>query len=72
MDYGYKITTHGRQLLAACLDIGKPLRLTRAAVGSGLIDGAEDLARTHALIHYVSEASIADRRHEEEIGRAHV
>ena len=66
MDYGYKITTHGRQLLAACLDIGRPLRLTRAAVGSGLIDGAEDLARTHALIHYVSEASIADRRHEED------
>lgn len=64
MDYGYKITTHGRAVLAACLDIGRPLRLTRAAVGSGLIDGAEDLAKTHDLICYVSGASIVNRRHE--------
>jgi len=64
LDYGYKLTIHGRRLLAACLDLGKPLRLTRAAVGSGLIDQDEDLAKAHALIHYVAEASIADRRHE--------
>ena len=36
MDYSFKITTHGRAVLAACLDLGKPLKLTRAAVGSGL------------------------------------
>lgn len=66
MDYGYKITTHGRAVLAACLDLGKPLRLTRAAVGSGLIDKDEDLAKVHNLIRYVAEASITDRRHEED------
>lgn len=66
MDHGYKITTHGRRLLAACLDLGEPLKLTRAAVGSGLIDRDEDLAKAHALIQYAAEASIADRRHEED------
>ncbi len=66
MDYGYKLTTHGRRVLAACLDLGAPLRLTRAAVGSGLIDKDEDLAKAHALIQYAAEASIADRRHEED------
>ena len=66
MDYGYKITTHGRRLLAALLDLGKPLKLTRAAVGSGLVDQDEDLAKVHALVRYAAEASIADRRHEED------
>jgi len=66
LDYGYKLTTHGRAVLAACLDLGKPLKLTRAAVGSGLIDKDEDLAKAHALIRYAAEASIADRRHEED------
>jgi len=66
LDYGYKLTTHGRRVLAACLDLGAPLRLTRAAVGGGLIDRDEDLAKAHALIHYAAEASIADRRHEED------
>lgn len=64
MDYGYKITTHGRRLLAACLDLGRPLKLTRAAVGSGLIGQDEDLAEAHALVRYAAEASIADRKHE--------
>lgn len=66
MDYGYKITTHGRAVLAACLDLGRPLKLTRAAVGSGLVDRDEDLAKVHALVRYAAEASIADRRHEED------
>lgn len=66
MDYGYKITTHGRAVLAACLDLGRPLKLTRAAVGSGLADKDEDLAKVHALVRYAAEASIADRRHEED------
>lgn len=66
MDYGYKITTHGRAVLAACLDLGKPLKLTRAAVGSGLIDQDEDLAKAYVLVRYAAEASIADRRHVED------
>lgn len=66
MDYGYKITTHGRAVLAACLDLGKPLKLTRAAVGSGLVDQDEDLAKVHALVRYEEEAAVADRRHVED------
>lgn len=64
MDYGYKITTHGRAVQAACMDLQKPLKLTRAAVGSGLIDKDEDMAKVHSLIQYAAEASITDRRHE--------
>lgn len=66
MDYGYKITTHGRAVLAACMDLQKPLKLTRAAVGGGLIDKDEDMAKAHALVQYAAEASITDRRHEED------
>lgn len=64
MDYAYKITTHGRAVLAACMDMSQPLKLTRAAVGRGLIDKAADLATQHALVQYAAEATIADRRHE--------
>lgn len=64
MDYGYKITTHGRQVLAACLDLQKPLWLTRAAVGSGFIDRDEDLAKVHDLVQYTATAAVVDRRHE--------
>lgn len=66
MDYSFKITTHGRAVLAACLDLSKPLKLTRAAVGSGLADQDEDLAKVHALVRYEEEAAVADRRHVED------
>lgn len=66
MDYSFKITTHGRAVLAACLDLSKPLKLTRAAVGSGLVDQDEDLAKVHALVRYEEEAAVADRRHVED------
>lgn len=62
MNYGFKPTTHGEALIAACMDLGAPLKITRAAVGSGLAGGS--LADTHALVHYIAEASIGERRHE--------
>lgn len=62
MNYGFKPTTHGEALIAACMDLGAPLKITRAAVGSGLAGGA--LANTHALVHYITDASIGERRHE--------
>lgn len=64
MDYGYKITRQGRALLAACLDLGLPLKLTRAAVGSGQVDEGVSLADVHALLQYAADAAILDRRHE--------
>lgn len=62
LNYGFKPTTHGEALITACMDLGAPLKITRAAVGSGLAGGS--LANTHALIHYIADADIADRRHE--------
>lgn len=64
MERGYKITTHGRDVLTACMGLQKPPTITRAAVGSGMIPDGEDMADRHELIQYVSEAAIAERRHE--------
>ena len=63
MNYGYKVTKQGRELLAACLATGEELEFTRVAVGSGR--GAEDvdLADMTDLIHYVADGTIAQRRH---------
>lgn len=66
MDYGYKITTHGRALMAACADLEQPLKLTRAAVGSGLVDEGINLADVHGLVRYVAEGTIGERRHEDD------
>ena len=62
MNYGFKPTTHGEALISACMDLGAPLKITRAAVGSGMAGGS--LADIHALVHYIADADIADRRHE--------
>ena len=62
LNYGFKPTTHGEALIAACMDLGAPLKITRAAVGSGLAGGS--LANTHALVHYIADAGITDRRHD--------
>lgn len=62
MNYGFKPTTHGEALIAACMDLGAPLKITRAAVGSGMAGGS--LSEVHELIQYVAEASIGERRHE--------
>lgn len=66
MDYCYKLTTNGRAVLAACMDLGRPLRLTRAAVGSGTAPEGANLADQHDLIQYAAEGTIADRRHQED------
>lgn len=62
LNYGFKPTTHGEALIAACMDLGAPLKITRAAVGSGMAGGS--LSEVHELIQYVAEASIGERRHE--------
>lgn len=64
MDYGYKLTTHGRAALAACLARDAPLTLTRAAVGSGQAPEGAELAELHQLIAPVAQAAIGERRHE--------
>ena len=66
MNYAFKITTNGRRVLAACIDTGKALELTRVAVGKGRISESADLADQHELISYVTDASIGNRRHSQD------
>ena len=63
MDYAYKITTHGRAVMAACMDLGAPFRVTRAAFGKGLPGETDNLADLHQLISYVSDGAIINRSH---------
>ena len=67
MDRQYKITTHGRAVQAACLDLELPLKITRAAVGSGVLPEGAALEEQTALIQYVADVPITDRRHEENL-----
>ena len=64
MDYGYKLTTHGRAVLAACLARDAPLTLTRTAVGSGQAPDGTELAGLHQLLQPAAPATIGERRHE--------
>lgn len=66
MTFSFKVTTHGRAILAACADLEAPLKLTRAAVGSGRVGEDVELADVHELLRYVAEASIGERRHEDD------
>lgn len=64
MDYAFKVTTQGREVLAACLATGAPLRITKVEIGSGTVPEGVDLAGVHTLYQYVTEGTIAERRHE--------
>lgn len=64
MDFSFKITTHGRALLAACMARSAPLELTRVSFGDGRVDEDTNLADVHELVHFVTEGSIGERTHE--------
>ena len=64
MEYRYKPTTNGRNALAAGMALEKPPKITRVAFGSGKAAEDVNLADVHALLSYVSEGAVADRRHE--------
>jgi hypothetical protein len=66
MEYGYKPTTHGRTLLAACAALEKPLTLTRVAIGSGVVPEGTNLADVHELVSYVADGTIGERLHEDD------
>lgn len=66
MDYAFKPTTHGRTVIAACMALEAPLKLTRVAVGSGRVAEDIDLADMHELIQYEAEGSLGERRHEKD------
>jgi len=67
MNYGYKVTTAGRELLAALLATGEELEITRVAVGSGKVSEDTNLADMTGLIQYIAEGRIAQRRHENNV-----
>jgi len=66
MDYSFKPTTHGRAVLAACMSLGRPPEICRVAFGSGKIAELANLADQHELLEYVSDGTIANRRHAED------
>ncbi len=70
MDYAYKVTTHGRAVIAACMALEKSFHITRTAFGSGLVPEDANLADVHQLVEYISEGAIADRSHKD--GRFHL
>ena len=64
MNFAYKMTTHGRAVLAACMDLEEPFRITRVAFGSGRVNEGAELADVHELVSYVSDGAVTDRYHE--------
>lgn len=60
----FKVTASGRELLAALLETGQGLEITRVCVGSGQIEEGVDLSEMTELIHYEAEGAIAERSHE--------
>lgn len=66
MDYGYKPTTTGRAILAACLATKTPLVMTRVAMGCGKVPEGTNLADVHELISYVSDGTIGESTHKDD------
>lgn len=64
MNYCYKVTTHGRAVMAACMALEQPMRITRVAFGSGKLDPDVNPADVHELLSFVSNGTVAERRHE--------
>lgn len=67
MNYSFKVTTGGRELLAALLATGKELDITRVAVGSGKVAEDANLADMTELIQYKAEGTIVQRRHQDNV-----
>lgn len=64
MDYCYKVTTHGRAVMAACMALEQPMKITRVAFGSGKLDPDVNPADQHELLHFIANGTVAERRHE--------
>ena len=67
MEYSYKPTTHGRNVMAAYMALGtKPFHITRVSFGSGRVDEETNLADVHELQEFVTDGAIAERIHKDE------
>ena len=64
MKQAYKPTTHGLAVMAACLALEKPFKITRVAFGSGKVDEDTNLADVHELLAFESDGAVCNRRHE--------
>ncbi len=63
MNYGFKTTTRGREVLAACMALKKPPDICRVAFGGGKISETANLADQHELLEYVAEGTVGNRSH---------
>jgi len=66
LDYGFKVTTHGRAAITACMALEAPPKITRVAFGSGRISAGVDLADVHSLVRYVADGTIGRRSHKDD------
>ncbi len=63
MDYAFKVTTHGRAALAACMARKTAPDICRVAFGGGKIAEDVNLADQHTLLDYVADGTITGWRH---------
>lgn len=63
MDYSFAVTKEGRELLTACMAAGKGLEITAVHIGSGKVPEGTKLANMTNLLEPVTEGTIANRRH---------
>lgn len=64
MEYGFKITKQGQQVLLACADLGRPLEIPRVVVGSGRAAEGAKLSEMTELVCYEAEAAVGRRNRE--------
>ena len=60
MQYGFKVTTRGREIIASCAALEKPLVITKVSFGNG-DPGEEDFAERKILASYVCDGEIGAR-----------
>jgi len=66
MDYAFKVTTHGRAVLAACMADKKAPDICRVAFGGALVEEGVNLADQHELLEYVADGAINGWRHQDD------
>ncbi len=66
MDYAFKVTTHGRAVLAACMANKTAPDICRVAFGGGKIAEDVNLADQHTLLDYVADGTMTGWRHQDD------
>lgn len=60
----FKVTNAGHDLLAALLETGKGLEITRVTVGTGAVAEDQELREMTELVEYITEGAVTERKHQ--------